>query len=120
MYTQDVGEEGKIDTQNFLFIIGVMLIILMGVVLLLVWKQLPPELPWLYSLPWGEQQLIGKAFFAGTLLGLTVIFVITKVLAVWAGKTDVIVKTTVIAGGLMMILLYAAGFFKVLNIFVSL
>ena len=120
MYTQGVVEDGKIDTQNFLFIIGVMLIILMAVILLLVWKQLPPQLPWLYSLPWGDQQLIGKPLFAGTLVGLTVIFVLTKALSEWAGKRDVIVRTTVISGGLMMILLYVASFFKVLSIFVSL
>ncbi len=120
MYTQSVRDEGKIDTQNFLFIIGVMVIILMVVILVLVWKQLPPELPWLYSLPWGEAQLIEKKYFAGTLGGLAVLFILTRVLANWAGKKDVIVRTTVITGGLMMILLYAAGFFKVLSIFVSL
>lgn len=38
------------------FILGVSLFILVG----LLWKKLPPELPLFYSLPWGENQIVDK------------------------------------------------------------
>lgn len=117
MYTQDVKEEGKIDTQTFLFLIGILSILVMVGIVIAFWKQLPPELPWLYSLPWGEQQLINKMLFASTLAGLGVFFLVTKIISSWAGKKDEIIKTTIMIGGLMMILLYAASFIRVLSIF---
>lgn len=117
MYTQSVKDEGKIDTQNFLFLIGILAILVMGGVILVFWKQLPPQIPWFYSLPWGEEELISKTYFAITLGGLGLIFVLTKMISSWAGKKDEIVKTTVMIGGLMMILLYAASFIRVLSIF---
>lgn len=117
MYTQSVKDEGKIDTQSFLFLIGILAILVMGGALLVYWNQLPPELPWLYSLPWGDQQLITKPLFAAMLGGLGVMFALTKVISSWAGRKDEIVRTTVMMGGLMMILLYSASFIKVLSIF---
>ena len=117
MYTQSVNEDGKIDTQSFLFLIGMMVVLTMAGVLLVFWKQLPPELPWLYSLPWGEAELIGKSLFAISLVGLAVFFILTKIISSWAGKKDEIVRTAVMVGGLMMILLYAASFIRVLSMF---
>jgi hypothetical protein len=32
------------------------------------WSSLPPELPWFYSLPWGESQLIKRGYLAIILL----------------------------------------------------
>ena len=119
MYTQDVKEEGKIDTQTFLFLVGILSILVMVGTLVAFWKQLPPELPWLYSLPWGEQQLINKMLFAITLAGLAVFFIVTKVISSWVGKKDEIVKTTIMIGGLMIILLYGASFIRVLSIFLQ-
>lgn len=117
MYTQDVKDDGKIDTQSFLFLIGILPILVMAGILVVFWKQLPPQLPWLYSLPWGEQQLISKIYFAATLGGLGVFFLFTKAVSTWAGKNDEIVRTTILTGGLMMILLYTASFIRVLSIF---
>ena len=48
--------------------------------LLVFWKKLPPEMPWFYSLPWGEGQLIGKEGVAivmgglGGVIGLDIFF----------------------------------------------
>lgn len=117
MYTQDVKDDGKIETQSFLFLLGFLAILAMAGALLVYWKQLPPEVPWLYSLPWGDQELIKKSYFAAMLGGLAVFFVITRVISNWAAKKDEIVKTTIMIGGLIMILLYAASFIRVLSIF---
>jgi hypothetical protein len=40
------------------------------------WSSLPPELPWFYSLPWGEGQLIKKLYL---------VFVFLSELMVWMG-----------------------------------
>lgn len=66
--------------------VGIVMIML-GVVwmlsvalLLIFWKKLPPEMPWFYSLPWGEEQLIGKGGMAivmgglGGVIGLDIFF----------------------------------------------
>lgn len=37
-------------------ILGIFLLVLVG----LLWKRLPPELPLFYSLPWGESQIVNK------------------------------------------------------------
>lgn len=117
MYTQTVKEDIKIDTQSFLFSTGILVVLAMVMSLVFFWKQLPPELPWLFSLPWGDKQLLAKNYFAASLAGLTALLFITKYISHWSGKKDEIVKTTIMTGGLIMVLLYAASFFKVLSIF---
>ncbi len=53
---------------------------LSAALLLVFWKKLPPEMPWFYSLPWGEEQLISKegmVFVMGGLggvIGLDIFF----------------------------------------------
>lgn len=44
--------------------------LLSAMLLLVFWKKLPPELPWFYSLPWGEEQLISKEGMAIVIGGL--------------------------------------------------
>ncbi|PIP85930.1 hypothetical protein COT86_02640 [Candidatus Collierbacteria bacterium CG10_big_fil_rev_8_21_14_0_10_43_36] len=93
------------------------MLLLMGAVLAWFWKILPPQLPWFYSLPGGEQQLVSKFVLAGILLGMGVITGITRVLASWASKGDAPVETTLMAGSLLAIALLAASFFRVIQIF---
>lgn len=101
-------------------VIGMTMVVLMGGVLAWSWKQLPPKLPWFYSLPWGEQQLVDKRVLAGILCGAIVWLLITRIFAVWAGKDDETVEVTIMAGGLTAIILLGATFARVLQIFVGL
>lgn len=96
---------------------GMILIILMSLVLVWFWKSLPPQLPWFYSMPGGEQQLVNKIFLAAMLPGLVVTLVLTRIFAHWAGKGDGPVETTLMTGVLTAIVLFAAGFFRVMQIF---
>ena len=93
------------------------ILLLMSAVLAWFWKILPPQLPWFYSLPGGEQQLISKLILAGILLGMGVVIGITRVLASWASKGDAPVETTLMAGSLLAVGLLAASFFRVIQIF---
>lgn len=101
---------------NMIFIIGMMVILLMGGTLAWLWGKLPPQLPWLYSMPWGEQQLVTKEVFAGMLGGLLGLFVITNLVSGWVGSRDEITKNTILAGGLMAVLMYLAGFMRVVSL----
>ena len=92
------------------------MIFLMGGSLIWLWRRLPPELPWFYSLPWGEQQLIRKEWFAAMLGGLTILFVLTKFIAGWTGVKDEISKNTIMGGGLLVVIMYLAGFVRVISI----
>lgn len=90
------------------------LIVLAGVIFLFYWTKLPLQLPLLYSLPWGEAQLVPKLWFG---LGLVVLCVITVINAfvasVW-GKTDMVIAWVTGGATLLLILLYLATFFRIL------
>lgn len=118
MYTQVVKED-KLETQNFLFILGLLMVGVMGGILGIFWTKLPPQLPWFYSLPWGEEQLVSKVLFGGIIVLLGVLLILTKWFANWAGYKDRIVKNTVMTGGLIMVIFFMAGFIKVLSIFLK-
>ncbi|KKT41746.1 MAG: hypothetical protein UW88_C0014G0026 [Candidatus Collierbacteria bacterium GW2011_GWD2_45_10] len=100
-----------------MLIAGWVVILLMGIMLAWLWKSLPPQLPWFYSLPGGEQQLVNKMVLVGILPGTMVILGITRALAGWAGKGDAPVETTLMAGSLLAVGILAAGFFRVMQIF---
>ncbi len=116
LYTQTVNEEGKMSWSQMIFTTGIVAILIMGGSLAWLWGKLPPELPWLFSMPWGEQQLIRKELFAGMLGGLLVLFLITNGVSEWIGKRDEITKNTILGGGLLVVLMYLAGFLKVISI----
>ena len=101
---------------QLIFAAGIVVIVLMGVGFLWFWKQFPPEVPWLYSMPWGEQQLIKKEWFAGMLGGLLGLFVLTRMIAEWIGKNDEISKNVILGGGLLTVVMYFLGFFRVISI----
>ena len=102
-----------------LFWIGVTLIALMGGVLAIFWKTLPPQLPLFYSLPWGEQQLVNKLWFVWILAGMAVVLLVTRIIAKWAGKSDSTVSTLVLMGGVLAVILMAASFARVMMIFLN-
>ena len=83
------------------------------------WKTLPPQLPWFYSLPTGEVQLVNKLWLVWIILGMGGFLLLTRIIAHWAGKNDSIVQTTIMIGGLTAVLLMAASFVKVMSIFLN-
>jgi len=107
----------KNNTVQKMLMAGWGMILLMGIILAWFWKSLPPQLPWFYSLPGGEQQLVNKIVLAGVLLGIGVALGISRLLSSWAGKGDTPVETTLMAGSLLAIGILTAGFFRVMQIF---
>lgn len=93
--------------------------LLMGGVMAIFWNRLPPQIPWFYSFPWGEKQLINKIWMAWILLGTEGVLILTRLIANWAGKDDTIVQNTVMVGVLTVVVLLAASFFKVMMIFLN-
>lgn len=81
------------------------------------WKKLPLEVPWFYSLPWGEEQLVSKTYFlVFAIAGLVLWTVFVKVIQKSKGG-DQEVTTTILLGGLIAVLLMSISIFEVINIF---
>jgi len=114
-----VAENHKTSTFIVLFWIGIALVLVMGGVMALFWKILPPQLPWFYSLPWGDGQLINKLWLVWILVGMAGILVVTRIFAHWAGKNDPTVQTIIMIGGVTAVSLMAASFAKVMLIFLN-
>ncbi|MBI1872027.1 hypothetical protein HYS10_01270 [Candidatus Collierbacteria bacterium] len=101
-----------------LFLISILLILLAGISLLFFWNKMPPELPWFYSLPWGEAQLIPKAGFLVGLIALIVVNILNGVLSYFFSKKDRVVANVVMAANILITLLYLTSFYKVLSVVV--
>ena len=100
-----------------LFWIGAALVLLMGGVMALFWNRLPPELPWFYSLPSGDKQLVDKIWFVWIFAGMEVILLLTRLIARWAGKEDETVRKTIMIGVVATVVLMAASFVRIMMIF---
>jgi hypothetical protein len=103
---------------NFLTI-GLVITAAMGGVLAWMWKSLPPKIPLLYSLPWGEQQLAYKMGLVYILGGSLLLLLITRMFSKWAGRDDDTVEVTIMAGGLTATILLGATFFRIMQIFMG-
>lgn len=101
-----------------LLLAGWTVVLILGLILAWFWKNLPPHLPWFYSLPGGEQQLVNKTVLAFTLGGVAVVLGITRLIARWASKKDYPVETTIMAGMFVAVILLALSFMKVMAIFI--
>lgn len=114
-----MAERQKNTTSVTLFWIGVIVILIMAGVMALFWGKLPPQLPWLYSFPLGEKQLIEKMWFVWIFAGMEGVLFLTRLLANWAGKNDVTVQNTIMIGVVTAVFLMAASFFRVMIIFLN-
>jgi len=92
------------------------LVVLGGLSLVIWWKKLPPELPWLYSLPWGEQQLIKKELMVGGMAGLGVATLFSSLVAQWIGKTDKGASKIVRRVSTILVVLFLLSWYRVLRL----
>jgi hypothetical protein len=114
-----VEETQKIPVIVILFWTAVMIVLLLAGVMVVFWNRLPPQLPWFYSLPFGERQLVDKMWFIYIFAGMEAMIVLTRVIANWAGKEDDTVRSTVMIGALAAVILMAASFWRVMAIFLN-
>lgn len=114
-----MAERQKITTAVTLFWIGFFVVLAMGGVMALFWNRLPPQLPWFYSFPTGDKQLVNKMVFVWIFLGMEVVLFLTRLIANWAGKNDETVKNTIMIGVLTTVVLMAASFVRIMIIFLN-
>ncbi len=97
--------------------VGIYLLVLLGGLSLVIWwKKLPPELPWLYSLPWGEGQLIKKELMFGGMAGLGVGVIFSNLVAQWVGKTDKGAGMIVRRVSTILVVLFLLSWYRVLRL----
>ncbi len=78
------------------------------------YRNLPPQIPLFYSLPWGESQLIPKLWFGLGLVVLSVIVLFNYLLTRLLKKNDPVVATVMTGATLLLISVYLATFFRIL------
>jgi len=100
-------------------IFGTTVTVIMGAILAWIWQALPPKIPLFYSLPWGEEQLADKVYLVYVLIGCLVLLAITRMFSLWAGRDDDTVEITIMAGGVTAVMLIAATFFRIIQIFIG-
>ncbi len=108
----------NINSLTLIFILEMSLLLGAGVFFFVFWAKLPPQLPWLYSLPWGEGQLIPKPWFAGGLLILALVSLVNFYICLRLEKKDNVVGLVVAGASLLLIVIYLASFFRVLSIMI--
>ena len=111
----DTKTEGKI-TRHRLVWLAEILLIFAGGFLLLFWNRLPPEVPWLYSLPWGAPQLIPKIWFALTLPLAMIAGLVNLVISKQIYRQDMVVAVVIEGAALLLTVMYLAAFFRVVSI----
>lgn len=99
-----------------LFPLGVLLVA--GLFILFLWKKIPPEIPWFYSLPWGENQLMPKIGLPLILGSNILILFFGNLLSQWTKNKDKIIEQTVMASLAFICFMLLINMTKVLFIFI--
>jgi len=90
--------------------------LLVVILLIVFWKRLPPEMPWFYSLPRGEDQLIGKRGVGLVMGGLGIVLGLDAFLAnIFREKEEFLAKM-LLWGGLATTGLVLLSWVKILLI----
>jgi len=110
------GKSKNLDTLGWLAILEIGIILIGLAITAYFWKELPPQLPWFYSLPWGEDQLIPKLWFSIGMAVLGIITVFNYFLSLRLQKNDYVVAVVVSSSTLLLILIYFASFLRVVSL----
>lgn len=97
-------------------VVGVVAWLVSGVMLLINWKGLPPELPLLYSLPVGEQQLITKPWLLVVFGGFGLLMWANIMFAWLSVKKEGLLKKYLIWGGAVTEVLWLLTLIKLMEI----
>lgn len=110
------GVEGWVEeTRLVMGLMGVVWLV-SGLLLLVFWKRLPPQVPWFYSLPWGEKQLISKGGMAAVIGGLGVVLSLDGLLAGRLKDREEFLAKMLLWGGLTTAVLLLLSWIKILLI----
>lgn len=97
-------------------IVGVTAWLLSSVLLLINWTKLPVEVPLLYSLPIGEQQLITKQWLLVVLGGFGLLMWVNIMLSWLSVKDEELLKQYLIWGGAVAEVLWLLTLIKLMEI----
>ena len=110
-------EEKQNSISGWIFTGGFLVLLTLGIFIWL-FKKLPPEIPWLYSLHWGEQQLIGKVWFGASLGVVLMVLGVCAWLAKGLSKEDARASIVLARGGFFLTVIYLLSFFQVLRLMI--
>ncbi len=102
-------------TKTWLAVSGGLLLLALAVVAFL-WKEIPPEIPWFFSLPWGEDQLMKKSGLIWVLGTAIIIATGTSFLPRWTKSGDKVIEQTIMMTIFLGCLLLTISLGKVLII----
>lgn len=80
------------------------------------WNRLPPQLPLLYSLPWGESWLIAKESLALVLLGFAAILFGNLVLSRTLARKEKLLQYYLLWGATAAEFMLAVNLLKIINL----
>jgi hypothetical protein len=110
--------EKNIKKINLYFVIQVFILLTCWLEVLVFWSKIPPQIPWFYSLSWGEDQLMNKPWLFLILGMACFITLATSYIANWTKKGDPIVEKAVLISLLLANILLFINLSRVLAIFV--
>ncbi len=106
-------------TSKSYLIVSFLIVLVCWLEILIFWNKIPPQIPWFYSLPWGESQLMYKSGLIW-LLGLTtIISFVTSYLPKWTKKDDVVIEKTIYIMTIIAGVLLLLSLTKVITIFIG-
>jgi hypothetical protein len=103
---------------NPYFVSQVIILMICWLEILVFWKKIPPQIPWFYSLSWGEDQLMVKAWLFLVFGMASLITFLTSYIANWTKKGDLVVEKAVLISLLLANTLLFINLTRVLAIFV--
>lgn len=95
----------------------IVLLALTTVLLVFLWNKIPPKIPWFYSLPWGEDQLMNKTGLIYVILIAVLTNLSTPIVSEWTKKDDLIIEKTVSISTAFICLIIVINILRILLIF---
>ncbi len=113
------GEKNKDWSGNhgFILLTGILLMIA-AIIFLLVWAKLPPQVPWFYSQPWGEGQLIDRLWFGLTLPIMGLVVLVNFLISLKLARGSAVAALVVEGASALLTIIYLASFFRVIAIMI--
>ena len=102
---------------KFILTISFLVLILGWAEVLFFWKNIPPQIPWFYSMPWGEAQLMNKTGLFAVMGVASVVSFISSFAAKWTKRDDIVIEKAVFITILVANVLLFLNLTKILMIF---